>query len=230
MGAASFCVAATGRNYLTFDADQTAREFWQGKTPTRAPTLSEFQRYMVERIKAYFRGIRWDFWPDTRMVGGELVLFDIVLFFVDSGRVRALDYQFLYRKEDGFAGSQLNFSALFGGDKTCCRLCRDTEPDDEFEAYRAEAIIAECRSVFGAGPPLIDTAIAREYAKRLVEIASRHEYASALSTVSPTSDCALLGVANGFQWLCRTLPIRAGHHVHRKVPPWRDTAMRNPRS
>ena len=28
----------------TFDADQTAREFWQGQTPTRAPTLSEFQR------------------------------------------------------------------------------------------------------------------------------------------------------------------------------------------
>jgi len=42
----------------TFDADQTAREFWQGKTPTRAPTLSEFQRYMVERIKAYFQ-VRW---------------------------------------------------------------------------------------------------------------------------------------------------------------------------
>ena len=42
----------------TFDADQTAREFWPGKTPTRAPTLSEFQRYMVERIKAYFQ-VRW---------------------------------------------------------------------------------------------------------------------------------------------------------------------------
>ena len=54
----------------TFDADQTAREFWQGKTPTRAPTLSEFQRYMVERIKAYFRGVRWDFWPWGSRSGG----------------------------------------------------------------------------------------------------------------------------------------------------------------
>src|SRR5580698_5611567 len=42
----------------TFDAGQTARELWQGKTPTRAPALSEFQRYMVERIKAYFQ-VRW---------------------------------------------------------------------------------------------------------------------------------------------------------------------------
>src|SRR5580658_5056988 len=59
----------------TFDADQTAREFWQGKTPTRAPTLSEFQRYMVERIKAYFQvrcrcdpggGCRW---PQFRCPG-----------------------------------------------------------------------------------------------------------------------------------------------------------------
>jgi len=77
MGATSFCIAETGET--TFDADQTAREFWQKRTPTNASTLSEFQRYMVESMKAYFRRVRWDFWPDTRMVDGEPVLFDIVL-------------------------------------------------------------------------------------------------------------------------------------------------------
>jgi hypothetical protein len=203
MGATSFCIAETGETI--FDADQTAREFWQRKTPTNAPELAEFQRYMIEAMKAYFRRVRWDFWPDTRMVDGEPVLFDIVLFFVHSGRIMTLDYQFLYRKEDGFVGSQLKdysgFSGPFGGGKTCHRLCISTEPDEEFEAYREEAIIAECRAVFGPKPPLIDTDIAREYAKRLIEIASQHEYGSALSTISPTSDCALLSVANGFQWL-----------------------------
>ena len=35
--------------------------------------LAEFQRYMIEAMKAYFRRVRWDFWPDTRMVDGEAV-------------------------------------------------------------------------------------------------------------------------------------------------------------
>jgi hypothetical protein len=205
MGATSFCIAETGET--TFDADQTAREFWPGRAPTNAPTLAEFQRYMIEAMKAYFRRVHRDFWPHTRMVDGEPVLFDMVLFFVDAGRIRTLDYQFLYRKEDGFVGSQLKdysgFSGPFGGGKTCYRLCVDTEPVEEFEAYRAEAIIAQCRAVFGPRPPLIDTNVAREYAKRLIEIASQHEYGSALSTISPASDCALLSMANEFQWLCR---------------------------
>src|ERR1017187_7901832 len=73
MGATSFCIAETGET--TFDADQTAREFWQRKTPTNAPTLAEFQRYMIEAMKAYFQRVRCDFWPDTRMVDREPVLF-----------------------------------------------------------------------------------------------------------------------------------------------------------
>lgn len=110
MGATSFCIAETGET--TFDADQTAREFWQRRTPTNAPTLADFQRYMIEAMKGYFRSVRWDFWPDTRMVDGEPVLFEIVLFFVDSGRIRTLDYQFLYQRENGFVGSQLKDYSL----------------------------------------------------------------------------------------------------------------------
>lgn len=161
---------------------------------------------MIRAMKTYFQRVRWDFWPETRMVDGEPVLFEIVLFFVDSGRIRTLDYQFLYRKEDGFVGSQLKdysgFSGPFGGGKTCYRLCIDTGADEEFESYRAEAIIAEYRAVFGPRPPLIEADVARDYAKRLIEVASQHEYGSVLSTISPTSDCAVLSVANGFQWLC----------------------------
>lgn len=206
MGATSFCTAETGET--VFDADQAAREFWKGNTPRNPAALPDFQRHMIEAMKAYFRRLRWDFWPATRMVDGEPVLFDIVLFFVDSGRIRMLDYQFLYRKEDGFVGSQLKdysrLSGSFGGGRTCHRLIVSTEPDEEFDAYRAEPIIAECRSVFGPEPPLIETETARRYAQRLIEIASKHEYGSTLSTISPASDCALLSVRNGFQWLCKT--------------------------
>lgn len=205
MGATSLFIAETGET--TFDADQVAREFWKGNTPSNPASVLGFQRHMIDAMTAHFRRVRWDFWPETRMVYGEPVLFDIVLFFVDCGRIRTLDCQFLYRKGDAFVGSQLkDYSGLsgpFGGGRSCHRLIKSAEPDEEFDAYRAEAIIAECQSVFGPKPPLVETETARRYAQRLIEIASKHEYGSALSTISPASDCALLTVTGGFQWLCK---------------------------
>jgi len=205
MGATSFCNAETGD--VVFDADEAAREFWNENTPSNPAASPAFQRHMIEAMKVYFRRVRWDYWPETRMVDGEPVLFDIVLFFLDFGQIRTLDCQFLYRKADAFVGSKLNdysgMSVPFGGGKTCHRLIVSAEPDEEFNDYRSEPIIAECRSAFGTQPSLLEKETARKYAQRLIEIASKHEYGSALSTISPMSDCAFLSVKEGFEWLCK---------------------------
>jgi len=175
MGVTSFCIAETGETM--FDADQTAREFCK-KNATNAPTLADFQRYMIEAMKAYFRRVRWDFWPDTRMVDGEPVLFDIVLFFVDSGRIRTLITNSCTRRKTVSSAASLRI--------TPASQVRSAEAN-VLPALRRYGGGRRVRSVLGLKPsswnagslrtktPLIETDIARHYAKRLIEIASQHE-------------------------------------------------------
>lgn len=188
-----FCTAGTTELFdlksgdVKFSVEGCLLSYLKGRDSFVTSDIPDLNNHLVTYFEEFLVNTPQKSWPEVRREDDPPSLFKIVLFYFDE-RPRINQFEMVYDGSSsiGIADHELVTGlSCVGGQRTMRRLIEGD--DKEFDPYRNELGIPRVNS----GPTRSVTECTA-FARRLIEIASEHEYPNGKSTISPTSDGVLL--------------------------------------